>query len=132
VANIGGDLRVLAPQRGWTVAAEGAGGRTTVLELEDAGLATSGLGHRRWAGGHHIIDPRTGRAAQTCWDSVSVLAARAAGANAASTAAVVLGGDAPSWLQERGLDAWCTAGDREAMVGRWPLWREPARSGAYL
>ena len=130
VANMGGDLRVVSPAAPWVVAAEAFDGRIQDLELEDAGLATSGLGHRRWAGGHHIIDPRTGLPAQTCWDSVSVLAADAAGANAAATAAMVLGDAAPEWLAARGLDAWCTGPDAHARVGRWRDWCEPAPAGA--
>jgi thiamine biosynthesis lipoprotein len=54
VANMGGDLRVISPARPWVVAAD-AEHDETAMELEDAGLATSGTGHRAWAGGHHII-----------------------------------------------------------------------------
>lgn len=130
LANMGGDLRVCSPARPWVVAAEASDGRTTDLEVQDAGLATSGLGHRRWQGGHHIIDPRTGHPAATCWDNVSVLAATAAGANAAATAGIVLGPDGPAWLDGRGLDGWFTGPGDDAQVGRWRDWREPAPVGA--
>lgn len=124
-ANMGGDLRVISPKAPWLVAAEADDGRRTDLELHDAGLATSGTGHRSWSDGHHVIDPRTGAPAHTWWDSVSVLASTAAGANAASTAALVLGADAPQWLTDRGLDAWCTGPGTQAYAGRWQSWREP-------
>lgn len=130
LANMGGDLRVVAPREGWVVAAETDDGRTTDLELQDAGLATSGTGHRRWRGGHHIIDPATGCPADAAWDSVSVLAATAAEANAAATAGMVLGPQAPAWLESRGLDAWCSRVDSEALTGRWSTWREPVPATA--
>ena len=89
------------------------------MELTDAGLATSGVGHRSWRGGHHLIDPRTGLPAQTPWTSVSVLAGTAAGANAASTAAAVLGDAGPAWLAGMGLDGWFVGAHDERCVGRW-------------
>lgn len=118
VANMGGDLRVISPGEPWVVSAD-ADCDETAMELEDAGLATSGIGHRAWAGGHHIIDPRTGRPALTCWDSVSVLAGTAAGANTASTACMVLGDQGPQWLSRMGLDGWFVGPMGERLVGRW-------------
>lgn len=119
-ANMGGDLRVIAGTP-WPVLAdpELAGANAVPLQLTDAGLATSGTGRRAWDGGHHIIDPRTGCPAQTSWHSVSVVAASAADANAAATAAVILGDDAPAWLAQTGLDARLV-GDRITTTGRWP------------
>ncbi len=118
LANMGGDLRVVSPQRPWTVAAVADDGEQIALEATDVGLATSGLGHRTWQGGHHIIDPRTGRSAHTPWSSVSVLAATAAGANTASTAALILGDAGPQWLRERGLDGWFV-GQEQCLIGQW-------------
>jgi thiamine biosynthesis lipoprotein len=100
------------------------------MELEDAGLATSGTGHRAWAGGHHIIDPRTGQPAHTPWDSVSVLAGTAAGANTASTACMVLGAEGPRWLAEMGLDGWFVGPRAEQLVGRWSQLRGVAMARA--
>ena len=118
VANMGGDLRVISPGEPWVVAAD-AGREETHMELDDAGLATSGIGHRAWEGGHHIIDPRTGRPAKTAWDSVSVLAGTAAGANTASTACIVIGDQGPRWLADKGLDGWFVGPTGERLVGRW-------------
>lgn len=84
-ANMGGDIRVIADSP-WTVWADAElpGVPDAAVDLTDAGLATSGLGHRRWVGGHHIIDPRTGVSADTHWHSVSVVAATAAQAQSSA------------------------------------------------
>jgi thiamine biosynthesis lipoprotein len=80
-----------------------------VVAIASGGLATSSTTVRRWNRGgvavHHIIDPRTGRPASPRWRTVSVAAASCAQANAASTAAVVLGAEAVTWLTERALPA---------------------------
>lgn len=122
LANMGGDLRVISPGEPWTVAAESdePGVDVCAMEVTDAGLATSGIGHRAWAGGHHIIDPGTGRPADTCWTSVSVLAAEAAGANAAATASMVLSEHGPAWLERMGLDGWFVSRCTQRYVGGWP------------
>ena len=87
--------------------------------MHDAGLATSGVGHRAWRGGHHIIDPRTGLPAESPWFSVSVMAADAAGTNTAATAGLIYDADDPARLQDMGLDAWFV-GAEQRTVGRWP------------
>lgn len=131
VANMGGDLRAISQGTPWVVGMDHAlpGVSGMSIEVTDAGLATSGQGGRRWrtASGwaHHIIDPRTGRSAASRWWAVSVLAASATGANAASTAALVLDGAAPEWLADRGLDGvlteWLGSGPAtQHLVGRWP------------
>ena len=133
VANMGGDLRVISPALPWVVSADADvdGVDPVPLEFEDAGLATSGIGHRQWEGGHHLIDPRTGRPADTPWASVSVLAATAAGANAAATAGLVAGLDGPRWLSDAGLDGWFVTADGEQhAVGRWPQAANHAPVGA--
>lgn len=125
IANIGGDLRIISPAQPWPVAAVSDFGDEIGLEAHDVGLATSGLGHRTWQDGHHVIDPRTGRPARTPWASVSVLAGTAADANTGSTAALILGEQGPEWLSQRGLDGWFVAADREALVGQWSDLRDP-------
>lgn len=120
-ANMGGDIRVIADSP-WTVWAdpEVAGVPATAIALTDAGLATSGTGHRRWDGGHHLIDPRTGRPAATPWHTVSVVAASAADANTAATAGVILGEDGPAWMTAKGLDARFSSPTRTLTTHRWP------------
>ncbi len=119
-ANMGGDIRVISSEP-WTVWADAGvpGLEDRPVELLDGALATSGIGKRAWKDGHHIIDPRTGLAAQTPWTSVSAVAATAVEANAASTASVILGDDGPQWLHERGLDGFFAAPGNAQTVGRW-------------
>lgn len=82
---------------GWPV---GFGNKT--LLLKDLGAATSGTTKRVWTGGHHLIDPRTGRPAQSDLSEVSVLAATATDAEIYAKVALLLGSrDAPTWLEPR-------------------------------
>ncbi|MEZ5185446.1 MAG: FAD:protein FMN transferase [Candidatus Nanopelagicales bacterium] len=120
-ANMGGDVRVMTTAP-WTVWADpGLPGESSApVDLTDAAVATSGVGHRRWAGGHHIIDPRTGRPADTQWWSVSAVAASAVHANAAATTGVILGSQGPAWLSAHGLDARFVSQEGVVTTGRWP------------
>jgi FAD:protein FMN transferase len=82
---------------GWPV---GFGDKT--LLLKDMGAATSGTTKRAWAGGHHLIDPRTGLPARTDLSEVSVLASTAADAEIYAKVALLLGTSAaPNWLASR-------------------------------
>ena len=93
--------------------------------VSGGGIATSGTTVRRWLAGdvelHHIVDPRTGRPADTPWRTVTVAAGSCVDANVASTAAVVLGEEAPAWLAARGLAARLVR-ESGALVytGGWP------------
>jgi thiamine biosynthesis lipoprotein len=132
LVSLGGDVAVAGPlpAGGWPIriadhhdAPLASAG--PVVALGGGGLATSGVAARRWAvhGGerHHIIDPRTGSSALTPWRTVTVTGATCVDANAASTAAVVLGADAPAWLGLRGLSARLLRHDGSAVfVGDWP------------
>jgi thiamine biosynthesis lipoprotein len=80
---------------------------------------------RRWATAagelHHILDPRTGRPANSPWATASVAAASCVDANTASTAAIVLGDAAPAWLADRQLPARLARVDGDVVVvGGWP------------
>jgi thiamine biosynthesis lipoprotein len=116
LVDLGGDIAVAgpAPKDGWPIriahdhaASLDAPGPT--VSISSGGLASSSTSVRRWRAGdaelHHIIDPRTGRPADTPWQTVTVAAASCLDANVASTAAVVLGEGAPVWLRERALPA---------------------------
>jgi thiamine biosynthesis lipoprotein ApbE len=126
--NCGGDVafRGRAPESGWPVRVAdqvGAEEWQDVL-LVDGGLATSGTTARRWRRGgvelHHIIDPATGLPAQTPWRMVSVAAASCLEANAAATAAIILGGRALGWLEALRLPARLVARDgRITYAGGW-------------
>ncbi len=132
LVSLGGDVAVAGepPRGGWSVRiaddhAAPLEGPGPVVSIVRGGLATSGTCVRRWttAGGelHHIVDPRTGRPALTPWRTVTVAAASCVHANAASTAAVVLGEAAPGWLAEAALPARLVSGDGViATVSGWP------------
>lgn len=131
IATMGGDLRVIVGDPGWVVSAdhEVPGVPERRIGITEGGLATSGQGRRRWlttAGpAHHLIDPRTGRSADTGWWAVSALAASATTANVAATAGMLLDADAPAWFAERGLHGlftrWSGSGRATShTVGQWP------------
>jgi thiamine biosynthesis lipoprotein len=76
------------------------------LWLEQGGVATSGRDYRRWRRGgvwqHHLLDPRTGRPAQTDVLSATVLGPSAAEAEVAAKVALILGSRAGlAWLAAR-------------------------------
>jgi FAD:protein FMN transferase len=126
---LGGDIATAgpAPHGGWQVAV-----RDTVDDpacrvslTEGSAVATSSTVRRTWRRGgvrfHHILDPRTAAPAAPVWRSVTVAAATCVEANTASTAAIVLGTDAPSWLSDRGLTARLVdRQQRVVRIGDWP------------
>ena len=132
LVSLGGDIAVggAAPPGGWSIRiADDCAAPTDspgpAVSIVSGGLASSGTTVRRWAsaGGelHHIVDPRTGRPAASPWRTVTVAAASCVEANTASTAAIVLGEDAPAWLGERGLPARLVRLDDSVVrVGFWP------------
>jgi thiamine biosynthesis lipoprotein len=89
LVNAGGDMAC----RGgfWPVGVEIPDGSLTV-GLERGALATSGSDRRRWAGGHHLIDPRTGRPADSPYLRVTVAAPTAVEAEVRAKA-IFLGAD---------------------------------------
>jgi thiamine biosynthesis lipoprotein len=132
LVSLGGDIALAGapPAGGWPVriaddCAAPLDGAGPTVALAGGGLATSGTAVRRWRAGdaelHHVVDPRTGRPADTPWRTVTVAAASCVDANVASTVAVVLGEDAPAWLEERRLPARLAARDGGAVcVAGWP------------
>ena len=143
--SLGGDIAVAgpAPAGGWVVRvtdrsdADPAGPGTRepgqTVSISVGGLATSGTAARRWARAgavvHHLVDPRTGRPAAETWRTVSVAAPSCVAANTASTAAMILGAEAPDWLRRHGHDSRLVspAGD-VVRTGGWPA--DPAADGA--
>ncbi len=131
LVGIGGDIAVAGrvPDGGWRVAvADDHRAKTAsfqTVSIESGGLATSSTTVRRWrttdGWRHHIIDPRTGRNPDSRWRTVSVAAASCVDANAAATAAIVLGDRAPDWLAGRGLPALLIDLDGSpSAVAEWP------------
>ena len=109
----GGDIAVAGPalQGGWPirVATDVDADVYQDITVYDGGLATSGTTMRKWRRGtqelHHIIDPSTGLPARTPWVMASVAAATCVEANAAATAALIMGMPAIDWLDALSLPA---------------------------
>jgi thiamine biosynthesis lipoprotein len=132
LVSLGGDIAIAGepPRGGWLVRVAddhraSLDGPGPVVALAVGGLATSGTAVRRWRAGeaelHHVLDPRTGRPAKTPWRTATVAAATCVHANTASTAALVLGDDAPVWLEERGLPARLVPREGAVVgVAGWP------------
>jgi thiamine biosynthesis lipoprotein len=73
----GGDLRIgglEGLQRPVDIAGPDGGAPIHRLHVARGAVATSGVTRRAWAGGHHLIDPRTGRPADTGIVQVTALA----------------------------------------------------------
>lgn len=79
------------------------------VRVSSGGLATSSVTVRRSTVGtqvvHHLIDPSSGRSAGGPWRTVSTTAESCLDANIASTAGIVLGADAPDWLEKHRVPA---------------------------
>src|SRR5437868_2734875 len=141
LVNLGGDIAVAgpAPAGGWPILVtddhrgtpSDADGQ--VVGVAAGGLATSTATVRRWRTtdgiAHHVVDPRTGRSAAEIWRTVSVAAQSCLAANTASTAAIVLGEQAPTWLRARGISARLVRPDgRVVVTGAWPAQQELGRA----
>lgn len=127
VVSVGGDLVVVRPDgHAWpVVVCERPGGPGVVVRLERGGIATSSPAVRRWTRGgttyHHLLDPRTGRPVPETWTLATCLGDTAVGANTASTAAIVLGHAAPTWLEAHGVTARLIGpGGDVRRVADWP------------
>lgn len=90
--SVGGDLAVRGPVD-VALPADGA------IRVVSGGLATSGTASR----GNHLVDPRTGRASESCWEQVTASGATCLHADIAAKAGFLLGERGPEWLDERGL-----------------------------
>ena len=129
LVELGGDVAVAGDRPdGWVVqVAEREDADGQLVLLREGGLTTSTTTVRRWRRGgrpvHHIVDPRTGSPADGPWRTVTVAAGDALHANAASTAAIVLGERAVGWLEDHGYAARLVAHDgsiRTTAGGRQP------------
>jgi thiamine biosynthesis lipoprotein len=134
VISVGGDLRIARPDgEPWPVAISEHPGADpdTVVTLDRGGLATSSTQVRRWTRAgvrrHHLLDPRTGGPAREVWRTVTAIGDTCTAANTATTAAIVLGDDATSWLGAHGVTARLVAADGSVRtVGDWPHERSAA------
>jgi thiamine biosynthesis lipoprotein ApbE len=135
LVSLGGDIAVSGngPADGWPIRVQditGDPGEPTegpagIIAMRSGGLATSSTSARKWHRGgdlmHQILDPRTGRPADSDWRTVSVVAGSALDANIASTAAIIRGQRATGWLAGLGLPARLVAVDGSVTtVAGWP------------
>jgi len=132
LVSLGGDIAVAGshPPQGWPIRVTDnhagpldAPGQT--VNVRSGALATSSTTVRRWKRGdvvvHHLVDPRTGQVPAPRWRTASVTAATCVDANAAATAAIILGEDAIGWLVRMGLPARLVSVDGDVeVVGGWP------------
>ncbi|MGC4110719.1 MAG: FAD:protein FMN transferase [Nocardioides sp.] len=129
LVELGGDIATAgpAPRGGWQVLVRDTEDDPScqVTLAANSAVATSSTQRRTWRRGgvliHHVVDPRTAAPAAPVWRSVTVAAPTCVEANTASTAAVVLGREAASWLSTRGLTARLVdQQQRVVRVGGWP------------
>jgi thiamine biosynthesis lipoprotein len=112
LVDAGGDIAVSGPMadgRPWPIEVANPAdpaGRLELLVLSAGAVATSGRDYRRWRHAdswqHHILDPRTGRPAQTDVLSATVIAPTAREAEMAAKVALIRGGrDGMAWIEAR-------------------------------
>lgn len=126
VLNIGGNVQTVGKRHGggkWRIGVRDPNDEHRligIIETEDKAVVTSGGYERRFLGEdgvvyHHILDPRTGRPAESGLASVTIVAESGAYADALSTALFVMGVEkAEAYWRRRGhgVDGWPdTAGD---------------------
>jgi thiamine biosynthesis lipoprotein len=129
VISLGGDVAVAGPG-GWPVSITETvddPADAEIVHLPCGGLATSSTAARRWIRGgvvqHHLLDPLTGEPTRGRWRTVTATGATCVLANTASTAAIVLGDRAVSWLTERDIPARLV--DGKGRIVRTPRWPDP-------
>ncbi|MGE5618109.1 MAG: FAD:protein FMN transferase [Sphingomonadaceae bacterium] len=112
LVDAGGDIALSGPpagQGGWPIGVadpHDTGGQIALLVVPEGGVATSGRDYRRWQRGgasfHHILDPRTGRPAETDILAATVVAPTALEAETAAKVALILGSrEGAAWLEAR-------------------------------
>ncbi|GAB2988009.1 FAD:protein FMN transferase [Amycolatopsis acidiphila] len=129
LVELGGDLATAGagPADGWRVyVADQPGDPACVVAVPSgSAMATSSTNSRSWRRGgrllHHVLDPRTCQPAPRVWRSVTVVADRCVDANTLTTAALVRGTAALSWLSGRGVPARLVDDSgRVHPLGGWP------------
>jgi thiamine biosynthesis lipoprotein len=109
LVSLGGDIATAGngPDGGWLVRVQDlpdvdTGPSAVVVLRPGCAVATSSTITRTWQRGalvlHHILDPTTRRPAAPIWRTVTAVAGSCVAANAATTAAIVRGRAAQSWL----------------------------------
>ena len=133
---LGGDIATAgpAPRAGWQVLVQDQPGDPAARISLPAGaaVASSSTRSRQWRRDgrelHHVLDPATCQPVEAVWRSVSVVAGDCVTANTWSTAALVLGGQAPRTLAAQHLPArLVTDAGNVRHLGAWPSAAEVGR-----
>lgn len=129
LVSLGGDIATAGPgpEGGWLIFVSDGPSEPGCSIMLPAGsaMASSSTIRRRWAHHgqqmHHILDPHTGRPAEPVWRTVTVASNSCVAANTMTTAAVVRGAAARSWLVTQNVPARLVAQDGTVSVlGGWP------------
>lgn len=128
LVGLGGDISVAGPPpaEGWLVRVTddhraGVEAPGQWITVRSGGVATSSTTARRWGDAHHLIDPATGRPADSTWRTVTVAAASCVDANIASTAAIIRGEPAAGWLESLSLPSRLVSVEgRVRHLAGWP------------
>jgi thiamine biosynthesis lipoprotein len=132
VVDCGGDLRIgglQGLQRPVDIAGpDGDGAAIHRLHVARGAVATSGITRRAWAGGHHLIDPRSGRPADTGIVQVTALARTGLQAEVRAKTALLAGPEGIAEVLHSG-GAYVTDDGAVHVVPRSEL-RQPASSAA--
>ena len=133
MVSLAGDIAVAGPNDGWSILVtddhrtdpnDVAAGQSVLIT--SGGLATSSTTTRQRedASGNrtaHIVDPTTWRPVESVWRTVTVVAPSCTAANAASTAAIVLGDRAIDFLNSNNLPARLVRHDGSVVtLNGWP------------
>jgi FAD:protein FMN transferase len=132
LVGLGGDIALAGPppENGWRIRVTddhraGVDAPGQWIRLRSGGLATSSTIVRRLSAGdqlvHHLLDPATGRPVTGPWRTASVAAGSCLDANIASTATIVRGEAAASWLESLGLPTRLVTGSGASVhLAGWP------------
>ncbi|HET9654301.1 MAG TPA: FAD:protein FMN transferase [Kineosporiaceae bacterium] len=134
LVSLGGDIATAGPgpDGGWQIRVQDTPDepRCDIGLTPGAGIATSSTVRRQWRHGehavHHILNPRTLQPAEPVWRTVTVAAASCVESNTLTTAAMVRGESAWSWLNGLGVPARLVRHDGLVLATR--TWPEPIRT----
>jgi FAD:protein FMN transferase len=130
LVSLGGDIATAGPgpDGGWSIrVSDGPGEPESMIALSaGSAIATSSTIRRTWSHAgqqvHHILDPQTLLPAEPVWRTVTVAAPTCLAANTLTTAAMVRGRAARSWLRGTGLPTRLVTATGDVMTfGGWPV-----------
>ncbi len=133
VVNAGGDMFLIGHPNGksWEVVLEDPLDQhhdLLMLLVEDGAVATSSTTKRIWTQGeqvrHHLIDPRSGKPAQSCWLSVTVFAPHAIQAETFAKALLIAGPEGAQTLLDKNPQISFIAIDTDQQIWKSPTEKE--------